>query len=189
MYRDCRQNGASRRVLFRSPRPRPRFAGARWRALVSWQVGSGDEAFAAQAVDCDLVVVRGFEAGGFIRGTIGLHAFLSEVEVPVLAAGGIGTGRAMAAALASGADGVRIGTRFAASKESGAHAEYVRALLRAQPEDTAYVEVLRPRLLLVDSAFCARAWRPLKPLKLTASVRSARWTAPVRPCPVSVHWR
>ncbi len=108
------------------------------------QVGSRDGAIVAQASGCDLIVVQGIEAGGFIRGTIGLHALLdevlSDVDVPVLAAGGIGSGRAMAGALASGADGVRVGTRFAASEESGAHPEYVRALIGAQPEDTVAAE-------------------------------------------------
>jgi nitronate monooxygenase len=112
-------------------------------ALVSWQVGSRDEALAANAAGCDLIVVQGVEAGGFVRSTIGLHALLNEVlshvDVPVLAAGGIGSGRAMAAALAAGADGVRVGTRFAACEESGAHPAYVQALIEARPEETVYV--------------------------------------------------
>jgi len=58
--------------------------------------------------------------------------------VPVLAAGGIGTGRAMAAALAAGADGVRVGTRFVAATEAAAHPEYVAALIASQAEDTIY---------------------------------------------------
>lgn len=113
-------------------------------ALASWQVGSREEADAAQQAGCDLIVAQGIEAGGYVRGTIGLHALLgevlSEVEVPVLAAGGIGSGRAMAAALAAGADGVRIGTRFVAAAESGAHPEYVEALIDARPEDTIYIQ-------------------------------------------------
>ena len=58
--------------------------------------------------------------------------------MPVLAAGGIGTGRAMAAALAAGADGVRVGTRFVAATEAAAHPEYVAALIASQAEDTIY---------------------------------------------------
>src|SRR3989454_3817669 len=76
-------------------------------ALVSWQVGSGPEAVAAERAGCDLIVAQGTEAGGHVRGKIGLLALLStvlpSVKVPVVAAGGIGTGRAMAAALAAGA--------------------------------------------------------------------------------------
>jgi nitronate monooxygenase len=56
--------------------------------------------------------------------------------VPVLAAGGIGSGRALAAVLAAGADGVRIGTRFVAAEEAEAHPRYVEALIAASPTDT-----------------------------------------------------
>ena len=57
------------------------------------------------------------------------------VDVPVLAAGGIGSGRAVAAALAAGADGVRVGTRFVAARESDAHPDYVAALIAAEAGD------------------------------------------------------
>jgi NAD(P)H-dependent flavin oxidoreductase YrpB (nitropropane dioxygenase family) len=88
--------------------------------LASWQVGSREEAVAAAAAGCDFIIAQCIEAGGHVRGRIGLLALLDEVlaavNVPVLAAGGIGTGRAIAAALAAGADGVRVGTRFAAAE-------------------------------------------------------------------------
>src|SRR5204863_6058625 len=57
-------------------------------------------------------------------------------DVPVIAAGGIGTGHAMAAALAAGADAVRVGTLFIAAAESTAHPRYVDALISATAEDT-----------------------------------------------------
>ena len=67
-------------------------------ALVSWQVGSKSEAIAAADAGSDIVVVQGIEAGGHVRGTVGTLALLGEVigsvDVPVLAAGGISTGRA-----------------------------------------------------------------------------------------------
>lgn len=89
---------------------------------------------------CDFVVAQGTEAGGHVRGQLSLLALLPAVldviEVPVVAAGGIGTARHMAAALAAGADGVRVGTRFLAAAESGAHPEYVDALIRSQLGDT-----------------------------------------------------
>jgi nitronate monooxygenase len=111
-------------------------------ALVSWQVGSKNEAIAAADAGCDIIVVQGVEAGGHIRGTVDTMALLGQVigsvDVPVLAAGGIGTGRAMAAALAAGADGVRVGTRFVAATEAAAHPEYVAALIASQAEDTIY---------------------------------------------------
>jgi nitronate monooxygenase len=120
-------------------------------ALACWQVGSREEALAAQEAGCDLIVAQGIEAGGYVRGTIGLHALLSdvltEVNVPVVAAGGIGSGRAMAAALAAGADGVRVGTRFIAAEESGAHPKYVEALIGARAGDTVYTQAFSTPLL------------------------------------------
>jgi nitronate monooxygenase len=109
-------------------------------ALASWQVGSVEEAKRAADAGCDVIVAQGIEAGGHVRGTIGLlpllAAVLDAVAVPVVAAGAIATSRSMAAALAAGAAAVRIGTRFLATTESGAHPEYVAALLAAGPGDT-----------------------------------------------------
>lgn len=108
------------------------------------QVGSREEAVAAAGAGCDMVVAQGVEAGGHIRGRIGLGALLPEVlesvDIPVVAAGGIGSGRGMAAALAAGAAGVRIGTQFAAAVESGAHPFYVDALIAARAEETVVTE-------------------------------------------------
>jgi NAD(P)H-dependent flavin oxidoreductase YrpB (nitropropane dioxygenase family) len=113
-------------------------------ALACWQVGSVAEARAAADAGCDFIIAQGVEAGGHVRGTIGLlpllDAVLQAVSVPVLAAGGIGSGRAMAAALAAGADGVRIGTRFVAAEEADAHPGYVQALIAARGEDTVYTQ-------------------------------------------------
>lgn len=109
-------------------------------SIASWQIGSAKEAEAAVKAGCDMIVAQGSEAGGHVRGKIGLLPLLQEVlgavDVPVLAAGGIGTGRAMAAALVAGAAGVRVGTRFVAAKESIAHPKYVEALLAASANDT-----------------------------------------------------
>jgi len=77
-------------------------------------IGSREKALLAVEAGCDFVIAQGIKAGGHIRGTIGLLPLLGEVldAVPlhVLAAGWIGTGRAMAAALAAGTDAVRVGT-------------------------------------------------------------------------------
>jgi nitronate monooxygenase len=67
-----------------------------------------------------------------------LDEILEAVGVPVLAAGGIGTGWALAAMLAAGADGARMGTRFVAAAKSDAHPRYVEALIAARPADTLY---------------------------------------------------
>ena len=109
-------------------------------ALGFWQVGSVREALAAVDAGCDAVVVQGTEAGGHVRGEVSLFPLLGQVldqvEVPVVAAGGIATSRHVAAALAAGASAVRVGTRFVATTESGAHPDYIEALLRAADDDS-----------------------------------------------------
>jgi nitronate monooxygenase len=65
---------------------------------------------------------------------------LDAVDVPVVAAGGIGGRRAVTAVLAAGADGVRVGTRFVAARESAAHPDYVAALISATSADTVLTE-------------------------------------------------
>ena len=111
-------------------------------ALVSWQVGSQAEAAAAQEAGVDLIVAQGVGAGGHVRGTIGVLALLDEVldvvDVPVLAAGGLGSGRGVAAVLAAGAAGARLGTRFLAAPEADVHPQYLAALLAAKAADTMY---------------------------------------------------
>ena len=138
-------------------------------ALASWQIGSNGEAIAAAKAGCDLIVAQGIEAGGHIRGKIGLMSLLDQVldsvKVPVLAAGGIGSGRTMAAALAAGASGVRVGTRFIASEESEAHPQYQKALIHAEPEDTVVTEVFSenwpnaPHRVLRSSIEAAQAFK------------------------------
>ena len=104
-------------------------------SLVSWQVGSVDEARAAEDAGCDVVVAQGVEAGGHVGGHTPLLALLAgvldAVDVPVLGAGGIGHPRALAAVLAAGAAGARVGTVFVATVESGAHLLYKQAVVDA----------------------------------------------------------
>jgi nitronate monooxygenase len=109
---------------------------------VAWQVGSIDDAGRAINAGVDLLVVRGLEGGGRLHGGRPLWPLLFDVldtfgtDVPVLAAGGIATGRGLAAALAAGASGVRMGTAFVATEESGAHPQYKAALVGAAGGDT-----------------------------------------------------
>jgi nitronate monooxygenase len=109
-------------------------------ALVSWQVGSIDEARAAADAGCDLVVVQGVEAGGHLRGDAELfpllNGVLEVVTLPVVAAGGLGTAEAVAAVLAAGASAARVGTRFLGAEEANVHRVYLDALIRARAEDT-----------------------------------------------------
>jgi NAD(P)H-dependent flavin oxidoreductase YrpB (nitropropane dioxygenase family) len=109
-------------------------------ALAFWQVGSVEEARQAADAGCDAVVAQGVEAGGHVRGTTPLLELVPEVAaavaVPVVAAGGIATGAAMAAALDAGAAAVRVGTRLLATEESNAHPDYVAALLAAGGDAT-----------------------------------------------------
>lgn len=113
-------------------------------ALAGWQVGSVDEACAAEEAGCDYVVVQGTEAGGHVRGhdplTEILPRALAAVGVPVVAAGGVATARRFAGIMRSGADAVRVGTRFVTSPESGAHPDYIAALLAATADDTVLTE-------------------------------------------------
>jgi NAD(P)H-dependent flavin oxidoreductase YrpB (nitropropane dioxygenase family) len=113
-------------------------------AVVGWQVGSAAEAKGAVASGCDFVVAQGIEAGGHVRGRQPLADCLAEclaaVEVPVVAAGGIGSAEEVALVLSSGAAGVRVGTRFVAASESNAHPEYIDALIRARADETVLTE-------------------------------------------------
>ncbi len=109
-------------------------------ALMSRQVVSVDEARSAQDEGCDMVVVRGIEAGGRSLAGIGLLALLDAVcdavDIPIVAAGGIGSARGVAACLAAGADAVRVGTRFLAAREADTHPVYLQRLIAAGPDDT-----------------------------------------------------
>src|SRR3954451_4042444 len=108
--------------------------------VCGWQVESPDEARAAEAAGCDVVIAKGSESGG--RKRIDgpplaplLDEVLGAVSVPVIAAGGIATGRGAAALLGAGAHGVRAGTCFIASSESEAHPAWVQAVVEAQADE------------------------------------------------------
>ena len=114
--------------------------------VVMLQVGSAEEASRAAAAGVDIIVAQGVEAGGHVRGQVGLVPLVPTVveavtPVPVIGAGGIVDGRGLAAALALGADGVWVGTRFVASEESEAHADYKRRLLAASQADAIFTEI------------------------------------------------
>lgn len=98
-------------------------------------------ALKAQDAGVDAVVAEGFEAGGHNgrdeTTTLCLIPMVKEqLSIPLIAAGGIGNGRAMLAAMNLGADGVQVGSRFVASKESSAHDNFKNAVVDAKEGDT-----------------------------------------------------
>lgn len=110
-----------------------------------------------EKIGASAVVVEGMEAGGHIGKltSLALLAQVTEVvNIPVIAAGGFGDGRALAAALMLGADGIQVGTRFVVAEESNAHDNFKNAILKASDIDTVVtgqitghpVRVLRNRL-------------------------------------------
>jgi len=104
-------------------------------------VSSSKFAMKSEAAGVDAIVAEGFEAGGHngreeTTTLCLIPAVCQHVQVPVIAAGGIASGKAMLAAFALGADGVQIGSRFVASQESSAHMKYKEALIHAKEGDT-----------------------------------------------------
>lgn len=98
-------------------------------------------ALKAQEAGVDAIVGEGFEAGGHNgreeTTTLCLIPLLREkISIPIIAAGGIGSGAAMLAAMSLGAQGVQVGSRFAASIESSAHDNFKQAILQAKDGDT-----------------------------------------------------
>lgn len=112
-------------------------------SLVMAQAGSIEEATAAVAAGCDVVVAQGVEAGGHVQGTIGLLTLVRELSralaVPVVAAGGIADVRGARAAVAAGAIGVAMGTRFLATPEADVHPDWAARLVEASAADTVLI--------------------------------------------------
>lgn len=112
--------------------------------LVLYQVGSVEDASAAQAAGADVVIAQGIEAGGHVRGTVSTLVLVPQVAaavtVPVVASGGFGTGAGLAAALALGADGIHCGTAFLATQESFAHRVHKERVLAASSADTVHTD-------------------------------------------------
>ena len=104
-------------------------------------VSSSVFALKAQEAGVDAIVAEGFEAGGHNgrdeTTTLTLIPMVKEkIQIPIIAAGGIATGRGMLAAMVLGADGVQVGSRFAASIESSAHNNFKETIVRVKEGDT-----------------------------------------------------
>lgn len=104
-------------------------------------VSSAKFALKSQEAGVDAVVAEGFEAGGHNgreeTTTLCLIPMVKkEISIPLIAAGGISTGRQMAAAMALGADAVQIGSRFVCSNESSAHEKFKKSVIDSKEGDT-----------------------------------------------------
>ena len=109
--------------------------------IVVHVVSSSKFALKAQEAGVDAVVAEGFEAGGHNgreeTTTLTLIPMVKEnISIPLIAAGGIATGKGMLAAMVLGADGVQMGSRFAASIESSAHIDFKKTILDTQEGET-----------------------------------------------------
>ncbi|UEG50268.1 nitronate monooxygenase [Ferruginibacter lapsinanis] len=104
-------------------------------------VSSSKFAQKAQVAGCDAVVAEGFEAGGHngreeTTTMVLVPAVCNAVTIPVIAAGGIATGKQMLAAMVLGAEAVQIGSRFVASEEASSHPAFKNAVINATEGDT-----------------------------------------------------
>lgn len=109
--------------------------------IVVHVVSSSKFALKAESAGCDAVVAEGFEAGGHngreeTTSMVLIPAVCNAVAIPVIAAGGIATGRQMLAAMVLGAEAVQIGSRFVASVEASSHINFKNAIVHATEGDT-----------------------------------------------------
>jgi enoyl-[acyl-carrier protein] reductase II len=109
--------------------------------IVVHVISSTEFAKKAEAAGCDGVVAEGFEAGGHngreeTTTMVLVPAVSAAVEIPVIAAGGIATGRQMLAAMVLGAEGVQIGSRFVCSQEASSHINFKQAIVDAREGST-----------------------------------------------------
>ena len=122
-------------------------------------VSSSKFAVKAQDAGCDAVVAEGFEAGGHngreeTTTMVLIPTVREAVNIPVLAAGGIATGRQMLAAMVLGADGVQVGSRFVASYEASSHLNFKNMVVNAMEGDTQLsLKKLTPVRLLKNDFF------------------------------------
>jgi len=104
-------------------------------------ISSSKFAKKAEESGCDAVVAEGFEAGGHngreeTTTMVLIPAVVNAVKIPVIAAGGIATGKQMLAAMVMGAEGVQMGSRFVASEEASSHINFKNAVINSNEGDT-----------------------------------------------------
>lgn len=143
-------------------------------------VGSVEEATRAAEIGVDVVVAQGFEAGGHVRGRTPLRELLVAViaavdPIPVVAAGGIASGREAVELLAMGAAGVWVGTRFLCSREAHVHPVYRNAILSAGSADGGHT---------VHGEIFTRGWERA-PHRVLRNSTVAKWLEAGGPAPGS----
>lgn len=122
-------------------------------------VSSSKFAKKAEEAGCDAVVAEGFEAGGHngreeTTTMVLIPAVVNAVKIPVIAAGGIATGRQMLAAMVLGAEAAQLGSRFVASEEASSHINFKKAVISSQEGDTQLsLKQLTPVRLLKNDFF------------------------------------
>ena len=136
-------------------------------------VGSAKHARAAKAAGVDLIVAQGCDAGGH-TGPIGTYSLVPQVvdaagDTPVLAAGGVGHGRHIAAAFGLGAQGVWLGTAWLTSREHALNEVLLKKVLAARAEDT-----------VISKSHSGKAAR------LIRSAWTEEWDAPSAPAPLNM---
>lgn len=104
-------------------------------------ISSSKFAKKSEEAGCDAIVAEGFEAGGHngreeTTTMVLIPAVVNAVKIPVIAAGGIATGRQMLAAMVMGAEGVQMGSRFVASEEASSHINFKNAVINSNEGDT-----------------------------------------------------
>ncbi len=122
-------------------------------------ISSSKFALKAQEAGCDAVVAEGFEAGGHngreeTTTMVLIPAVSKAITIPLIAAGGIATGRQMLAPMVLGAEGVQVGSRFVASEEASSHINFKKAVINAAEGDTRLsLKKLTPVRLLKNNFF------------------------------------
>jgi enoyl-[acyl-carrier protein] reductase II len=139
----------------------------------------------AEQAGVDAVVAEGFEAGGHngreeTTTMVLIPLVRDSVSIPLLAAGGIGDGRAMAAAEALGADGVQLGSRFAATHESSGHENFKKRITTSSEGDTMLtLKQITPVRLMKNKFFqkveeAERRGAPVEELGILLGTRRAK---------------
>lgn len=146
-------------------------------------VSSSRFAVKAEQAGCDAVVAEGFEAGGHngreeTTTMVLVPAVTAAVGVPVIAAGGIATGKQMLAAMVLGAEGVQIGSRFVATPEASSHDAFKDAVVKAGEGDTQLTMKQLTPVRLIKNRFFQEIqdaeWRGASPDELRGLLGRAR---------------